>query len=222
MAPSDAPVKLGLFSANISEHSSGPEAVATAQLAEGLGLESLWTGEHIVIPAHFDTPYPYDSSGKMPGAGGVDMPDPLVWLAYVAAATRTIKLATGVTVLPLRDPMVAAKQIATLDVLSGGRFILGIGVGWLAEEFAALGVPFNDRGRRTDAYLEAMRALWTQDEAAVSNSFVAFDGAISRPVRTVSYRSSLVAAPSPRRGAPHGLVTVGFLGPRPLMSCLPG
>jgi probable F420-dependent oxidoreductase len=177
-------VKLGLFSANISARSSGSGAAATAKLAEEIGLESLWTGEHIVIPAYFNTPYPYDPSGKMPGAEGVDspdIPDPLIWLAYAAAVTRTIRLATGVTVLPLRHPMVVAKQIATLDALSGGRFILGIGVGWLAEEFDALGVPFGDRGRRTDAYLEAMRALWTQDAASVSNPFIEFQDAICRP-----------------------------------------
>ena len=174
-------VKLGLFSANISLATSAEDATETATLAEGVGLESMWTGEHIVIPAQYDTPYPYNSSGEMPGAAAVDMPDPLVWLAYAAAVTSKIKLATGVTVLPLRHPLVAAKQIATLDALSGGRFILGIGVGWLAEEFDELGVSFKDRGRRTDAYLEAMQALWSQRAASVSNSFVKVRGAISRP-----------------------------------------
>jgi probable F420-dependent oxidoreductase len=137
--------------------------------------------EHIVIPAGYSTAYPYDPSGKLPDGEDIDWPDPFIWLTYAAAITERIKLATGVTVLPLRNPVVTAKQIATLDALSGGRVILGVGVGWLGEEFEALGVPFKDRGRRHDDYLQAMKALWTQDKAAISNGFVDFRGAISRP-----------------------------------------
>jgi probable F420-dependent oxidoreductase len=174
-------VKLGLFSVNIATHTTGAEAVATASLAEQMGLESLWTGEQLATPKTINTPYAFDPSGKAPNTTGIDMADPLVWLAYVAAGTQIIKLATGVTVLPLRDPIVAAKQIASLDALSGGRVILGIGVGWLVEAFAVQGVPFHDRGRRGDAYLEAMQALWTRDVASVHNDFVHFDDALSRP-----------------------------------------
>jgi probable F420-dependent oxidoreductase len=174
-------VKLGLFSANTTPHASGSQAAATARLAEDIGLESLWVAEHIVIPAGYTTAYPYDPSGKLPDGEDIDWPDPFIWLTYAAAVTERIKLATGVTVLPLRIPVVTAKQIATLDALSGGRVILGVGVGWLGEEFEALGVPFNDRGRRHDDYLQAMKALWTQEKAAISNSFVDFRDAISRP-----------------------------------------
>jgi probable F420-dependent oxidoreductase len=169
-------VKLGLFSANTTARASGRQALVTATLAEQLGLESLWVGEHIVIPDRYD-----DAAGRIPGAERIDWPDPLVWLAFTAAATRRINLATGVSVLPLRNPVVMAKQVATLDALSGGRVILGVGVGWLAEEFEAVGVPFGDRGRRHDDYLAAMRTLWSQDKATMHNTYTNFDEVISRP-----------------------------------------
>jgi probable F420-dependent oxidoreductase len=179
--PSHSQLKLGLFSANTTSQFNGSQAAATAKLAEDIGLESLWVAEHIVIPAGYTTAYPHDPSGKIPDGEDIDWPDPFIWLTYAAAVTEHIKLATGVTVLPLRNPLVAAKQIATLDVLSGGRVILGVGVGTLKEEFEALGVTFNDRGRRHDGYLQAMKALWTQQKASISNRFVDFQDAISRP-----------------------------------------
>jgi probable F420-dependent oxidoreductase len=111
------------------------------------------------------------------------IPDPLIWLAYIASATRTIKLGTAILILPQRNPVVTAKEIATLDHLAGGgRVLLGIGVGWLAEEFAALGVPFEDRGPRTDEYVAAMRALWSQERASYQGRFVSFDQVFSRPL----------------------------------------
>ena len=117
-------------------------------------------------------------------AGGIDdfpLPDPLIWMAYVAAATTKIKLATGILILPQHNPVVAAKQIATLDALSSGRVLLGIGVGWLREEFDAIGVPFEDRGERTDEYVQALRALWSQDKPTFHGKHVSFDGAYCRP-----------------------------------------
>ena len=119
-------VRLGLFSANTTTELSGPQAADTAKLAEALGLESLWAAEHIVIPADYDATYPYAESGKLPDGETISWPDPFIWLAYTAAVTQNIRLATGVTVLPLRNPLVTAKQIATLDVLSGGRVLLGV------------------------------------------------------------------------------------------------
>ena len=117
----------------------------------------------------------------MGGAEEVDIADPLTWLAFAAAVTDRIKLGTGVIVLPQRNPVVLAKQAASLDVLSGGRLLLGVGVGWLAEEFAAVGVPFTDRGRRHDDYVEAMRALWRDTKASAHNTYTNFDNAISLP-----------------------------------------
>jgi probable F420-dependent oxidoreductase len=197
---SRTPVKLGLMGANTTPHLTGEQAAAIARVAEDIGLESLWAAEHIVIPATYDTVYPYDPSGKIPDAETTDWPDPLVWLAYTAASTQRIKLATGVTVLPLRHPMVMAKQIATLDALSGGRVILGVGVGWLSEEFEALGVPFGDRGRRHDDHLAAMQALWSQDPASIATTYATFDNAISRP-RPANSSIPIVISGSSKRAA---------------------
>ena len=121
--------------------------MAVAEAAEAGRLSTLWTVEHVVVPSGYESKYPYDPSGKMAGgAEEFDLPDPLVWLAFVAARTTTIKLGTGILILPQRNPVVTAKAVATLDHLSGGRVVPGVGAGWLAEEFAALNVPFEDRG----------------------------------------------------------------------------
>ena len=117
----------------------------------------------------------------MPGGEESPIPDPLIWLSFVAAATNTINLATGILILPQRNPVVLAKEIATLDHLSKGRMLLGIGVGWLEEEFDALGVPFADRGKRNDDYVAAMRALWTQEKASHHGDFSYFSECIMRP-----------------------------------------
>jgi probable F420-dependent oxidoreductase len=153
-----------------------------AQAAEEAGFESLWTVEHTVVPAAYQSTYPYAASGKLAdGRDDVALPDPLIWMAYVAAATKTIKLGTGIVILPQHNPVVLAKQVATLDLMSRGRILLGIGVGWLKEEFEALGVPFARRGKRTDEYIAAMRELWSADEPTFSGEFVSFDKAYCRP-----------------------------------------
>lgn len=160
----------------------GPEAArAVAVAAEEAGFDSLWTVEHVLVPAAYQSTYPYDPSGRMPGGAAATIPDPVVWLSYVAAVTSRVELATGVLIVPQRNPAITAKEMATLDVLSGGRVRLGVGAGWLAEEFAALGVPFEDRGRRLDAYIEAMRALWSGEEVDLDNGFVTYERAVSRP-----------------------------------------
>jgi probable F420-dependent oxidoreductase len=176
-------VKFGLRYASLGQYASGPAAVELAQAAEAAGFESLWTVEHVVVPARYESRYPYSPTGKM-GSGLEDfpLPDPLIWLAYVASATRTIKLGTAILILPQRNPVVTAKAVATLDYLAGGdRVLLGVGVGWLAEEFATLGVPFEDRGARTDEYVAAMRALWSQERASFRGRFVSFDEVFCRP-----------------------------------------
>jgi probable F420-dependent oxidoreductase len=177
-------MKFGLRYASLGRYSNGPAAVELAQAAEAAGFDSLWTVEHVVVPAAYQSRYPYSPTGKM-GAGLEDfpIPDPLIWLAYVASATRTIKLGTAILILPQRNPVVTAKALATLDHLAGGRrVLLGIGVGWLAEEFAALGVPFEDRGARTDEYVAAMRALWSQERASFKGRYVSFDDVFCRPL----------------------------------------
>lgn len=175
-------MKFGLFGMNAGAGATAGGARSAALLAEEIGLDSLWALDHVVVPSGYQTEYPYDESGKMMGgAEEVPIADPLTWLTFAAAVTDRVKLATGIIVLPQRNPLVLAKQVASLDVLSGGRVVLGVGVGWLAEEFAAVGVPFADRGRRHDDYIEAMRALWSETRATVHNTYTEFDNAISLP-----------------------------------------
>ena len=174
-------MKFGLMFANTGPYTTRDGARVLATAAETAGFESIWTVEHVVVPSGYESPYPYSRSGKMPGPEDSPIPDPLVWLSYVAAVTETVKLATGILIVPQRNPLVTAKEVATLDVLSGGRAILGVGAGWLEEEFDALGVPFADRGRRLDEHIEAMRAAWTEDKASYAGDLVSFDDVIVRP-----------------------------------------
>jgi probable F420-dependent oxidoreductase len=176
-------MKFGLRYASLGRYANGGAAVELAQAAEAAGFESIWTVEHVVVPHGYRSRYPYSETGRM-GSGLDDypIPDPLIWLAYIASATRTIKLGTAILILPQRNPVITAKEVATLDHLAGGRrVLLGIGVGWLAEEFAALGVPFDDRGARTDEYVAAMRTLWTEERASFKGRFVSFDEVYCRP-----------------------------------------
>lgn len=175
-------MKLGLYGLNVGPGVNPQLTRETAVLAEELGLESLWALDHVVMPSGYETKYPYHESGKMMGgAEEVDIAEPLTWLTFAAAVTERVKLGTGVVILPQRNPVVLAKQAATLDVLSGGRLLLGVGVGWMAEEMAVVGVPWPDRGRRHDDYVEAMRALWRDTKASVHNTYTDFDNAISLP-----------------------------------------
>jgi len=152
-------MKFGIIFANAGPRARAEDAVAMARDAEAAGFESIWTVEHVVVPAGYESEYPYSADGRMPGGEDVDIPDPLVWLSWVGAVTTTLKLATGILILPQRNPVVLAKELATLDLLSGGRVMLGVGVGWLREEFDAIGVPFEERAARTDEYVEALRRL---------------------------------------------------------------
>ncbi|PYN52704.1 MAG: LLM class F420-dependent oxidoreductase [Candidatus Rokuibacteriota bacterium] len=177
-------MKFGLRYANLGRYANGPAAVELAQAAEAAGFDSIWTVEHVVVPHGYQSRYPYSDTGRM-GSGLEDfpIPDPLIWLTYIASATRTLKLGTAILILPQRNPVITAKAVASLDHLAGGgRVLLGIGVGWLAEEFATLGVPFEDRGARTDEYVAAMRALWSQERASFSGRFVSFRDVYCRPL----------------------------------------
>jgi len=159
----------------------GEYAVAFARLAEELEFESVWVVDHVVMCPKYESRYPYDPSGRSPFHADVVQPDPLVWLSYVAAATRRIQLATGILILPQRNPVVLAKTLASLDRLSGGRLLLGTGVGWVREEAEAVGTRFSDRGRRADEAIEAMRALWREPLSSYHGEFVRFDSVVSRP-----------------------------------------
>jgi probable F420-dependent oxidoreductase len=159
----------------------GEFAIAFAQLAEEYGFESIWVVEHVVMAVEYQSVYPYDPSGRSPFTADVAQPDPLLWLSYVAAATKRIRLATGVLILPQRNPLILAKELASLDRLSGGRVELGIGMGWVREEAEALGTSFDNRGRRADEYVAAMRTLWREPVASFRGEFVNFKGVVSRP-----------------------------------------
>lgn len=152
-----------------------------ARLAEELGFESVWVVDHVVMNVEYSSVYPYDPSGRSPFTPQTVQPDPLIWLSYVAAATERIRLATGVLILPQRNPLVLAKETASLDRLSGGRLELGIGVGWVREEADAVGVSFEDRGRRADEFIEAMRALWRQPAASYAGKHVRFESVVCEP-----------------------------------------
>jgi probable F420-dependent oxidoreductase len=174
-------MKFGIVFSNIATFGQPEGAVALARAAEENGIESLWTVEHVVVPAGYRSEYPYAPDGRMPGPEDSPIPDPLIWLTYVAANTSRIKLATGILILPQREPLATAKALSTLDQLSGGRVLLGVGAGWLEEEFDAIGVPFARRGDRLDESIGALRALWTQDKATFEGEFFNFTDAISRP-----------------------------------------
>ena len=159
---------------------SGEYAAGFGGLVEELGFESVWAVEHVVMPEVYEHVYPYDRSGRMPIESAA-VPDPLTWLTYVAAVTRRLKLGTSILILPQRNPVVVAKTVASLDRLSGGRVMLGIGVGWMREEAEAVGTSFGDRGRRTDEYIRAMRALWGSPVASFEGEFVRFDNVKCNP-----------------------------------------
>jgi probable F420-dependent oxidoreductase len=153
--------------------------LALAREGERLGLHSAMIADHIVFPVESRSPYPYTVDGKHPSVG--DALETFSILGVVAGATERLRLVTSVLVLPYRNPVLTAKMVASLDVLSGGRLILGVGAGWLQEEFAALGVPFAERGARMDEYIAAMRELWSADKPTFKGRFVTFEGAYCRP-----------------------------------------
>ena len=166
-------MKFGLaFASSIAtEHA---RALELCQRAEAAGFESLWGGEHVILPSSIDSKYPYTADGKIPADPETPIPDPLIWLAFAAAAAPSMRLGTCILIVPQRNPLVLAKELATLDRLSGGRVELGLGVGWMREEFDALGVPWERRGARNDEYIEAMRALWAGPHAEFHGDFVDF------------------------------------------------
>jgi probable F420-dependent oxidoreductase len=150
-----------------------------AATADRLGYDVLWTAEHIIFPQKIATPYPYGGTFPYP----VEDPilDVVATLSYVAAITSHVKLGSSVMVLPYHHPIVLAKELATVDLLSGGRLLLGVAGGWLREEFEMLGVPFAERGRRTDEYLKILRAVWTQDRVNYQGEWFRLDDAACFP-----------------------------------------
>jgi probable F420-dependent oxidoreductase len=149
---------------------------AVARKAEELEFDSLWIPEHIILPVKYQSPYPYSSTGRMPAPPQTPLHDPMLALAFVAGITTRVRLATGVYVLPIRNPFTTAKAVASLDVLSGGRFIFGVGIGWLEEEFNAVGMNFKDRALRTREYVALMKELFTRDDPVYRGKSVSIEG----------------------------------------------
>ncbi len=178
-------MRVGLHALGIGTGARPDVIRAVAQAAEARGFATLWAGEHVVLMDSPKSRYPYSADGRFTVPASADWLDPLLTLTYAAAATSRIGLATGVLLLPEHNPVLTAKQAATLDVLCGGRLTLGVGIGWSADEFAALGVPFARRDRRAADYVAAMRVLWSQDVASFHGEFARFDQVRvnPRPVR---------------------------------------
>jgi probable F420-dependent oxidoreductase len=168
-------VQFGLHALGIGP-GADPAVIATVgQAAERNGFATLWAGEHVVMVDRPTSQYPYSDDGLIAVPADADWLDPLAVLAFLAAGTTKIRLATGILLLPEHNPVIAAKHAASVDVLCGGRLTLGVGIGWSAEEFAALGVPFKGRAARTRQYVDAMRALWTDDPASYAGTDVHFE-----------------------------------------------
>ncbi|MDP8921623.1 MAG: TIGR03619 family F420-dependent LLM class oxidoreductase [Chloroflexota bacterium] len=166
-------LKLGLFGFHRGADLRPDLLARRARVAEQVGFESLWVGDHIVLPA--------GPGDETPGHVGDSRLEALITLAFLAAQTTTVLLGTAVIVVPQRQPLLLARQLASLDVLSGGRLIFGVGVGWLEGELRALGVAMSERGARTDDYLAAMRAIWTGDTASHGGRYASFSNLVARP-----------------------------------------
>jgi probable F420-dependent oxidoreductase len=174
-------VRLGLHALGIGAGADRRVIDAVAAAAQDSGFSTLWAGEHVVMVDQPASRYPYSDDGKIAVPAVADWLDPLIGLSFAAAATTTIGIATGVLLLPEHNPLLVAKQAATLDQLSGGRLTLGVGIGWSREEFNALGVPFERRGARTAEYVAAMRTVWRDDVASFHGEFADFDAVRVNP-----------------------------------------
>lgn len=174
-------MKFGIMFANIGQFAHAEHALELAQAAEDVGIESLWSVEHVIVPNQYDSIYPYNRKGKLTGDFSNDLPDPVVWMSFIAGATRKIRLATGILILPQRHPLYVAKEFATLDQMSGGRAMLGVGIGWLKEEFDALGLAFEQRVARTEESIVALRSLWSEDSASFAGEHFAWSEVASYP-----------------------------------------
>ncbi len=174
-------MRVGLHAIGIGAGARRDVIDAVAVNAEACGFATLWAGEHVVMPEQPEFRYPYSADGQIAVPAAADWLDPFAALSFAAAATQRIRVATGVLLLPEHNPVLLAKQAASVDVLCGGRLVLGVGVGWSREEFAALGIPFARRGARAREYLQAMRVLWREDVASFEGEFVTFSSVRVNP-----------------------------------------
>ena len=193
MGTGGADVKFDLWLPTASPMTTPDLLDAVAEGAEQRDVGTIWVGEHVVLFPEYESRYPYAEDGRIPAPPGSGLLDPMVTLTYLAARTSTVRLGTAMLLLPQRNPVYVAKEVSTLDWLSGGRVDLGIGVGWLKEEFDALNTPWPNRGKRTDEYLEVLRTLWVRRHVGVQG----------RDVRPPRLRDVPQAPPGPPPPDPH-------------------
>ncbi|MGP4092204.1 LLM class F420-dependent oxidoreductase [Streptomyces sp. KR55] len=197
---------IGLFSMNMHACADPGNAVRIAQRAERVGYDSLWAADHVALPRPRTEDSPLDPGDRVL--------DPVVSLTYLAGCTERIRLGTGCVVLPQRNPVVLAKQLASVDVLSGGRLLFGASVGYLEPELNAVGVPMAGRGARADEYIQAISALWYEEKPAFHGEFADFDGVDAHP-RPVQRPVPLVvgghSAAAHRRAVTYGDEWFGYM-----------
>jgi probable F420-dependent oxidoreductase len=205
---------------------SGPLPLETgiptlASTLEDAGFDSIWVSDHIVMPASIDSRYPFAADGKATWSSETPYLDALIALALAAAATQRVTIGTAVLVLPLRHPVELAKQAASLDVASGGRLALGVGAGWLEEEFQALNVPFERRGARLEEWMAIARACWSGRPPARTSAFYELPGdviALPAPAHPIPF---LVGGHTPAALRRAGRVGDGWLGQQSLPALAP-
>lgn len=207
-------MKIGLFAMGTNRMAGGALLRSVAAHAERLGVATLWVPEHVVLLDQYASKYPYSLDGHLPAPTNAPILDPFLALTCMASATSKIRLATGICLVPEHNPLVLAKVTATLDFLSGGRVALGVGIGWLEEEFHALGIPWERRAQRTREYIEAIRKLWGDEVSSYSGEFVSFKDVRSNPKPIQGAKLPVFfggeSGPALRRVAEYGNGWCGF------------
>ena len=207
-------MKIGLFAMGTNRMAGGDLLRSVAANAERLGVATLWVPEHVVLIDQYASKYPYSGDGLLPAPTNSPILDPFLALTCMASATSKIRLATGICLVPEHNPLVLAKVTATLDFLSNGRFALGVGIGWLEEEFVALGIPWENRAKRTRECIEAMRKLWGDEVSSYSGEYVNFKNVRSNPKPVQGAKLPVIfggeSAPALRRVAEYGDGWCGF------------
>jgi probable F420-dependent oxidoreductase len=204
-------VKFGVFFAAVNPYATPEVIAAVGRACEERSVDSIWVPEHVVLFDEYEHKYPYAADGTFPALPNSGMLEPFSTLSYLAAHTSTVRLATGICLLPQRNPVYTAKEVANVDYLSGGRFDFGIGVGWCAEEFEAVNVPFETRGRRTDEYIEVMKALWCDEQSEYHGELYDLPTCTMHPKPVQTPHPPLVSAAraTPPCGGRRGSVRVG-------------
>jgi probable F420-dependent oxidoreductase len=208
-------VKIGLLTVGLGKGARPTTIRLLAEHCDRLGFGTLWAPEHVVLFDRYgDSKYPYSDDGAFAAPSTTDWMDPFIALSYAAARSNRIRLATGICLVPEHNPLVLAKVIASLDFLSGGRFALGVGIGWSSEEFAALGVPFERRAQRTREYIEVMRKVWSEEKTSFNGEFVSFKDARAFPKPPQGGKLPIIfggeSTPALRRVADYGTGWFGF------------